>query len=71
MRRNTNMCVVMSCDREVKYVEAQLCHVCYHGLNYWKGATPTRIMRRQKQLSILADRMDLLSNTRILKRRRA
>ena len=64
-------CSIPGCNSKVKYKESGLCSACYHGMYYWKGKTPTRIVNRIKQLARLQARMDIMMPTvRALGRRR-
>ena len=54
-------CIVDYCDRDAHHTESGLCKTCYAGLYYWKGATPTRILRRHRQLKVLEARIELLT----------
>jgi len=64
-------CVIETCVRRAHYKDSQLCKTCYAGLYYWKGASPTRLLKRQKQLMVLQARMSTLTSTRVLRRRKA
>ncbi len=57
-------CMVEGCPRDIKYLEAELCETCYQGMYYWRDKSPTAVMRRQKQLYILENRMELMSGNR-------
>jgi hypothetical protein len=59
-----NKCAINACEREAKYVESGLCDTCYAGMYYWKNKTPTQILRRQKQLAVLEERMELMGGNR-------
>lgn len=55
-------CGIEACDNTAEI--GDLCKRCYNGMFYWKDKTPTRIMARQKQLTRLASRMEMLSPNR-------
>ena len=63
-RKSVNVCSVGSCEREIVYKEAELCAACYSGMAYWGLKTPTEMIKRQKQLIVLEERMELISGNR-------
>lgn len=72
MSKKKVFCVTGGCFEERHYIDSGLCKACYSGMYYWKGATPTRILRRIKQLTRLQSRMDTLMPTvRTIGRRRS
>jgi hypothetical protein len=62
VKNGKDKCGVHSCIRDAEV--GGLCATCYNGMYYWKGATPTRILKRAKQLAVLTDRMELISGNR-------
>ncbi len=71
MAKRKVYCITPGCMDERKYVQSGLCGACYHGMNYWKGASPTRIVKRMKQLARLSARMEMMApNVRTITRRR-
>lgn len=63
-KNGKTLCAIDSCTRPMEMPESGLCIQCYNGMYYWKDATPTRIMKRQKQLVILGDRMEAMGGNR-------
>ena len=71
MAKKKIYCSVDGCFEERHYVSSGLCKACYAGMHYWKGASPTRILKRVKQLARLSSRMDTMMPTvRSITRRR-
>jgi hypothetical protein len=70
MAKKTIYCMVDGCFDERVYVQSGLCAACYQGLLYWKNRTPTDIVHRQRQITRLGNRMELMSNVRVASRRR-
>ena len=65
MSGKTNRCEIGGCENEAQPMG--LCKTCYAGMYYWKGATPSRILERRKQLDRLQNRMELMTpNVRTL-----
>jgi hypothetical protein len=66
-------CIVEGCGNEESWPQGAtgLCAACDQGLRYWAGATPARLVQRQRQLYKLMNRMDLrMGNVRIASKKR-
>jgi len=57
-------CAISSCTRPMECPESGLCKTCYAGMHYWQGRSVTAIMKRQKQLAVLEERMELMGGNR-------
>ena len=57
-------CAITSCERSMEMPESGLCKTCYAGMHYWRGRSVTAIMKRQKQLAVLEERMELMGANR-------
>lgn len=57
-------CAVEGCPHDIMYIEAELCRNCYQAMYYWRDRSPTDVMKRQKQLVVLENRMELMSGNR-------
>ena len=57
-------CSISACDRPMEMPESGLCKTCYQGMYYWKDKTPTQVMKRQRQLAVLEERMEMMGGNR-------
>lgn len=54
-------CVIEGCQElQSKRSQTGLCITCYNGMYYWRNRSIGDIMHRQRQLTKLANRMELL-----------
>jgi hypothetical protein len=55
-------CSMDYCEGHVnKYKTAGICDACWMGMYYWRNATPTRLLKRARQLAKLSARMEAMS----------
>lgn len=65
MAKRKVYCIVDGCFEERHYVSSGLCKACYAGMHYWKGRSPTDIVRRKQQLERLEARMAMMLPARV------
>lgn len=55
-------CSISSCDREAAV--SGLCSPCYSRMYYWMKKTPGQVLKRQKQLNVIEEGLELLGGNR-------
>lgn len=66
MAGKKDQCLVDDCDREAR--TSGLCNPCYQGLYYWRGRTPGDMVKRQRQLKVLENRMSMMTKVTLMPR---
>jgi len=65
MSSKKNQCEMNNCTRPVGHPQSGLCKPCYAALFYWQNyKTPTQLIKRQKNLRLFSERMNVVSGTR-------